>query len=270
MLTVFGRRGAARAEATGSASADRDPVVSQGLLERLEERRGARRSLRRRRLVTTLAAACAAALVVWALCWSPLLALRSERITVVGSDGTVSEDQVRQALAGQVGTSLALLDLGQVRQDVTGSLVRVRSASAVRQWPHGLRVRLTMREPVAVRSTGAGVEVLDADAVVLDTVAQAPEGLAVVTAPEDDAELTATQVAAVTQVVGDLDATTRALVASGTASRAGQVTLTLTSGATVIWGDTSQDELKAAVLTVLLANQAQTYDVSSPRSPTTS
>lgn len=287
-LALFGRRGAGRAGATGSPSADRDMVVSSGLMDRLAEREEAAHRLRRRRAVAAVAALVAVAVVVWAVAFSPLLALRADQVRVTGADGTVSDEDVRQAVSAQVGRSLLLLDLGQVEREVEGSVVRVRTARAVRSWPHGVRVEVTVRQPVAARATAAGFEVLDAEAVVLDLQEQEPEGLVRVQAPGDPApggsgagqpeagaaasvpELTAAQVAAVTGVVGALDETVRARVVSGAATTAGHVTLTLDTGAQVVWGDASQNALKATVLRVLLANQASTYDVSSPRSPTTS
>jgi cell division protein FtsQ len=49
-----------------------------------------------------------------------------------------------------------------------------------------------------------------------------------------------------------------------------QVTLTMRSGATVIWGSDAQSALKAEVLVKLLAHPARTYDVSVPGQPVTS
>ena len=70
--------------------------------------------------------------------------------------------------------------------------------------------------------------------------------------------------------IGALDPAVRAQVVSGTASATGQVSLSLTSGSTVVWGDTTDLALKARVLTQLLgARSASVYDVSAPRSPVT-
>ena len=77
-------------------------------------------------------------------------------------------------------------------------------------------------------------------------------------------------VSAVTGVVGSLDADTLARVAQGSAGATGQVTLVLSDGARVRWGDASESALKARVLKVLLSQRASVYDVSSPHAPTTS
>ena len=72
------------------------------------------------------------------------------------------------------------------------------------------------------------------------------------------------------EAVGSLDSSVRPQVASGSATTTGQVTLVLSSGAHVVWGDSTDSDLKAEVLKVLLQQSASTYDVSSPHSPTTS
>ncbi|MDO4899601.1 cell division protein FtsQ/DivIB [Actinomyces sp.] len=253
-----------------SALADqRNRVVSTGLTDRLDERRRARRRLHRGWLIRAGAVAAVAVLVVWACLFSPLLALRTADITVTGGDGAVDAAAVQESLAAHAGRSLLRLDVDALGEQVADSLVRVREAEVTRSWPHGLAVTLTMRVPVAVRSTDAGHQVLDDEAVVLDTVSQAPEGLAVIQA-EPGQELSQAQVSAVTEAIGSLSAQVRARVATGAVSGTGRVTLTMVGGATVVWGEATDNELKARVLEVLLGQEAQTYDVSSPHSPTTS
>ena len=131
------------------------------------------------------------------------------------------------------------------------------------------RAAVTSRWPGRRSSTDAGYEVLDGEAVVLETTEQPQSGLAEVTADEG-AALTQEQVGAVAEAVGSLDSSVRPQVASGSATTTGQVTLVLSSGAHVVWGDSTDSDLKAEVLKVLLQQSASTYDVSSPHSPTTS
>ena len=133
-----------------------------------------------------------------------------------------------------------------------------------------------MRVPVATVQGPDGYQILDNEAVVLERVPEAPSGL--VTIMPDAAEtggaagpraISAKQVAAVTQVVGSLTPETLAQVSSGSATEAGQVTLTLSNGASVVWGDTRDNTLKARVLATLMTTSASIYDVSSPHRPTT-
>ena len=135
---------------------------------------------------------------------------------------------MQEALAGHAGTSLVRLDVTALGDEVTDDLVRVKSAAVTRSWPHGLAVALTMRVPVAQHRTDAGYEVLDGEAVVLETTEQPQSGLAEVTADEG-AALTQEQVGAVAEAVGSLDSSVRPQVASGSATTTGQVTLVLSS-----------------------------------------
>lgn len=288
-------------------AAGRGVVVSTGLRDRLTERRRALVRLRTRRVAYGVVGAVVAVAAVWALLFSPLLGLRLAEVRVTGSDGTVSAAQVRSSLASQEGRSLLRMDLRATGRQVSDSLVRVRSATVTRRWPHGLSVAVQMRQPVAVLEAPGGFQVLDGDAVVLETVSTPPASLVRITLPpaqqaaqpadgSPDAQATASpspdaqesaatpvatptpqapslptgaQVRAVARAAGMLDARVRSMVASGSASAAGQVSFELTSGAHVVWGDERDGELKAQVLGALLRRQASVYDVSSPRSPTT-
>ena len=268
-LTVFSRRPV-------SPLGGGDRVVSTGLADRLRERRQALRRLRLRRLVTAGVAVLAVVVVTWALVFSPLLGLETRRISVVGSDGSVSDAQVRDVLASYEGDSLLRLDTDRLSSRVSDGLVRVRQARVTRAWPRGLRVELTMRVPVATVQGPDGYQVLDNEAVVLERVQEAPSGLVTIMPDSSNGdgatqpqEVSARQVAAVTQVVGSLAPETLAQVTSGSATTAGQVTLALNNGAGVIWGDTRDNALKAQVLATLMAASASVYDVSSPHRPTT-
>ena len=47
------------------------------------------------------------------------------------------------------------------------------------------------------------------------------------------------------------------------------MSFTLRSGATVVWGVARDNERKAAVLRILLKQEAKKYDVSAPNAPVT-
>ena len=268
-LTVFGRRQVALPRGD-------DRVVSTGLADRLKERQQALRRLCLRRVTTAAIVVLVVALATWALLFSPLLGLQSQRISIVGSDGSVSDKQVRDVLSPYTGDSLLRLDTSRLSTQVSDKLVRVRQAQVTRSWPRGLRVQLTMRVPVATVQGSDGYQILDNEAVVLERVQEAPTGLVTIMPDSSNGdgatqpqEISAKQVAAVTQVVGSLAPETLAQVASGSATASGQVTLALNSGASVIWGDTQDNALKAQVLATLMATSASVYDVSSPHRPTT-
>ena len=130
------------------------------------------RQLRLRRAVRAAVVVVAVILTIWALAFSPLLGLQTQRISVAGSDGSVSDKQVREVLAAYEGDSLLRLDTGRLSTQVSDKLVRVRRAQVTRAWPHGLRVHLTMRVPVATVQDSDGYQVLDNEAVVLERVSE--------------------------------------------------------------------------------------------------
>ncbi len=252
-------------------------MVSTGLADRLAERRRALARLRLRQAAVVAVVVAAVAAVAWALLASPVLALRGSAVTVTGSDGSVEDTQVREVLADYQGESLLRLDTAEMSAAVEDSLVRVRAAEVTRSWPHGVRVSLEMRVPVASYQGEDGYQVLDEEAVVLETTDSAPEGLVSIVAQEgaesgdgSPGALSAQQVSAVTQAVGALDPEVLAQVSSGTSTDKGQVTLVMEGGATVVWGGGEDNDLKAQVLSVLMQTEAVVYDVSSPHNPTTS
>jgi cell division protein FtsQ len=112
-------------------------------------------------------------------------------------------------------------------------------------------------------AAGKGFYVMDADGVVYDKVASAKK-LPVIKASTDVGRETARG------VLLSLPESARKDVRRVTATTRDDVSLTLKGGATVRWGSAEDAELKARVLSALLAVKADTYDVSSPLQPTTS
>ncbi|WP_052436681.1 cell division protein FtsQ/DivIB [Georgenia sp. SUBG003] len=124
--------------------------------------------------------------------------------------------------------------------------------------------------PVASAPAGGGWVLLDDDGVQVTTVPEAPGDLPEVTVPLSTSDETAQALDAVLTVLGVLPPDLLGQVAEAGAESADRVTLTLADGATVRWGSAEESELKAEVLLVLRQQPAGVYDVSVPRSPTTS
>ncbi|MDD9206450.1 cell division protein FtsQ/DivIB, partial [Georgenia sp. 10Sc9-8] len=126
-------------------------------------------------------------------------------------------------------------------------------------------------EPVAASAEEQGYALLDRDGVRVGTADTVPDQLPEVTVPLADAEQTGPALTAVLDVVDALPATLLEQVAEAGARSDRTVELVLDDGATVRWGTAQENDLKAAVLEVLRAEQeAAVYDVSVPRAPTTS
>lgn len=252
--------------AEASLASTDDHVVSHGLQQRYEEQRAANRKRSFNKLKRLVYVLVALALVVWVALASPLFALRMSEIRVSGSGGQLSPASVAKVIGDQEGRSLLLIDVAKQAKRVDKAFVRVRSVSIERDWPRGLNVMVTMRVPVAVLKTAKGYQILDADAVVLETRSSQPSGLALI---ESSGKINSVQVQSITTAMGALDESVRSQVASASATESGYVSFKLSSGASVIWGDNDRPALKARVLKTLLSIQASVYDVSYPLNPTT-
>ncbi|MEJ1091581.1 FtsQ-type POTRA domain-containing protein [Microbacterium istanbulense] len=227
---------------------------------RAEIRRFTQRS-RRRRMVWWGSIGAVAALVLGTLiaAYSPLFAV--EKVTVAGA-GTLDADAVEAALAGQIGTPLALVDRSEVRSALL-EFPMIETYSLELRPPHELLVRVVERTPIGVVKTDAGYSLLDAAGVVLSTTPERPEGAALLEitgGPESDA------FASAGLVMRSLPAELRKTVTDVAASSVDDVTLTLEGDRTVVWGNAEQSSRKAYTLDKLIAARpdATSYDVSSP------
>lgn len=239
--------------------------------ERLfRDRRRARRQQQFRRRVVRPAVVLAVLVTVvggavWAAWSSPLLAVRS--VTVKGTS-RLSPADVLAAARVPIGRSLLGIDPGRIQARVA-ALPAVGAVSVDRDWPHRLVITVTERRPVAVVTSSAGAQLVDAAGVAFATTDQAPAGLlplvlgaAVPGAGDADAR-------AALAVWSQLPRPLRAAVRSIAAPSPVDVTLHLTDRRTVVWGDPGETARKLAVLRALMVTRATVYDVSTPDVPTT-
>lgn len=234
--------------------------------ERAETRRFTRRTRRRRLggLVVVGALGLVAALIAVAV-FSPILALREIRV-----DGTSRLDPalVRDAVSGQLGTPLALLDEGRIRSELS-QFTSIRSYVTELVPPGTLVIHVVERTPLGVVASASGFDVVDAAGVVLESLPTRPASLPVL---ELDADGPAgAGFAAMAEVLVALPTEVLAQVDSISARTRDDVTLTLTgSEQRVVWGSAADSVRKAAILAALLARFAAAgpgeYDVSAPGS----
>jgi cell division protein FtsQ len=187
------------------------------------------------------------------------------REVVVTGSRIASPDEVRAAAAVAPGTSLLRLDTAAVAARVH-ALPSVADVDVRRSLPHTLRIDVTERAVAAVVPESGGFAVVSADGVVFQHLHAAPPGAAVVRVdapgPNDPATLAALR------VLSALTARLRTVLAEVVAPSATQITLTLTDGRSVVWGDASDSALKAEVATALLGQPGRTIDVTVPDVPT--
>lgn len=256
--------GPSRGLRAAASRPDSDPV---DMTERRRERLAERRRVRKRRIVRASIAGAAAVLLAWVVFFSPLLALRSGGVAVRGAGAVgVADGDVKAAVAEFVGTPLVRLNTGEVESKVRKSLPMVKRAKVTRNFPGGVTVAVTLRKPVACMAEKTSCTAIDEDGVRLDIPKSQAASLPKLKLADGDAPRATSIMGA---VLGALDEGTRRRVASVEVTRAGQVSFTLSDGATVNWGGAEESAVKARVLKGLLSQKAKLYDVSAPHAPVT-
>ena len=202
--------------------------------------------------------------VGWALLGSRLLVVRV--ITVSGTH-LVSPAQVIAAADVPAGTPLIRVDPAQVAARVEG-IRQVASARVSKDWPDGLSITVRERVPaVAVSMAGGGYDLVDHDGVVVSWARAKPASLPLLQTPVPGSRLRGDPgVAAASQVLAGLPAWLSRQVARAAVSEPATVTLYLSGGQTVVWGNADRSGVKARELAILMRDPGshRYYDVSSP------
>ncbi len=232
--------------------------------EREEVRRFTRRTRARRRIVVGAVVVTAALFSTVAVAvFSPAMALES--IDVRGTH-RLDAAQVSAAVADQLGTPLALVDVTKIEAALRAfPLVQSYSTQAVP--PHTLVVTVVERTPVGVVADGSTFAVIDPAGIVVDSVATRPADLPLIDAGE--ASLGNRAFVSAVEVITALPASLRSRVDVITATTKDDVQFTLSGGSqSVRWGSADRSAYKARVFAALVAAQKQSanieYDVSSP------
>ncbi|UNK72119.1 FtsQ-type POTRA domain-containing protein [Microbacterium sp. H1-D42] len=230
---------------------------------RAEIRRFTQRS-RRRRIILWGSIGAVVALVLGSIiaAYSPLFAVRE--ITVAGAE-TVDPVAVQQALAGQIGSPLALVDASAVKSALT-EFPMIETYALEARPPHELLVRIVERTPIGVIESDAGFSLVDAAGVVLSTTPEPPKGQAVL---EVSGGIDSPAFRSAGLVMRSLPADIRGTVTEVRASSGDDVTLKLQDGKTIVWGSDKDSVRKAEVLVRLIAASpnSSVFDVSSPTVP---
>ncbi len=222
-----------------------------------------RRGRRRRVLVIAIGAAVLVVLGVlgWLVFGSPVFGVRD--VQVEGST-LIAAAEVERVAGVPAGEPLARVDLQAIATRVSG-LPPVARVSVARQWPNTIRIRVTERTAAFAIETPGGYWIADDQGVVFDSATQPPRGVLVARVPTGGARL----IRDLGTVLRSLPREVRAKVRVLSAETPDSITLELPGGVTVVWGSAEQSELKAQVLSRLMAQQHRVYDVSAPSNPTT-
>jgi cell division protein FtsQ len=184
----------------------------------------------------------------------------------VQGESVLSQQQILDAAQVPSGAHLVQLDLGAIRTRVAG-LAAVRRVDVSRDWPDGVLIKVTERRAVAVVELGGRYQAMDDQGVLFRTYSHPPAGMPRVVST---ATVGSQALAEAARVIAALPPGLAGRVDHVGVRGLDQVTLAMRGGATVLWGSDAQSALKAEVLVKLLAQPAQTYDVSVPGQPVTS
>jgi len=206
------------------------------------------------------------AAVGWALWAGPVLAVRTVQV-----DGAVSltADDVRAAAGVLTGTPLLRVDVEAARTRVA-RLPQVASVEVTRGWPSSVVITVTERVPIAVVEAEGQRYLVDREGVLFDTITGDPPPGVVpldVLRPAPGNRALQAGLAALASLPGDV----RSKVGAARVTTGEDVSLTLTDGTTVLWGDGADSTAKGSVLSALLdqlaagtLEPATTIDVSAP------
>ena len=228
---------------------------------RFEDRARSARRLRWRPILLTLLAAALVAGLVYVVWFSSVLAVRS--VVVEGVQGSQAE-AVRRAADVPLGVPLARVDLVGPGQRVTRSPLYA-SVDVARRWPSTVLVRVEPRRPVLALDRGGDVQLVDGQGVAYLTAPEAPKGVPVVTSQgAATPEGLKTAISVLSALPPELRSSVSAVRVEGPSM------VTFQAGKTkVLWGDSTEPQLKVKVLPTLLKGAPATVNVSAPHAPAT-
>ena len=226
-----------------------------------------KRSLGKVLLISTISSVSLLLVFVLVAAFTPLLAV--EKIQIKGNE-RIPTKLLASALEGQMGKPLPQVSLDGVSKDLE-NFTLIQSVSVVNLPPHTLQVRIVERQPICIIKSALGSFLYD------------PAGVRIASAKSSD-EFPVVDAAGKPGASPEFRVAIKALlalplslyprVANVSAPSMDSITFKLrgSAGQRVIWGDTSQSELKSRVLLALVKHQKKsdrvTYDVSSPKAPT--
>jgi cell division protein FtsQ len=255
------------------------PRVSRVLVERYVARLRKRQRWRRLSVTVAVFLLLLTATGYYVLWHTKVLDVRNVEVS---GTRVLTRAQILAAAAVPAHEPVAGVDTSAVRKRLL-SLPRVKSATVERDLPHTVRITVVERTPAAALPDGnGGFTVVDADGVAFDTAATAAavpgrvpvidlEPAASVTEPPEQVRETviAGALAALRALPAGVRSRVTAIAATGPFSITLDLAPTTAKGreVTVDWGGAEQPDLKARVLTILLAKGYGHYDVSAPEAP---
>jgi cell division protein FtsQ len=252
--------------ATEAKKALKEAVRARKAFERNEVRRFTAH-LRRRRITffTILGSVLGLAIFIGVGVFSPLMAL--QEVVVVGAK-RVDAQAIVNDLNSQIGKPLPLVDTHSIEQ-ILAKHPLVKSYSTQSIPPHKLVVNIVERAGIGYLQTPQGFSLVDPAGVSIEVTPTRASSLPVIEVT--GASATSAGFPAAVAVLRALPAGMQDSVDRVIAATTDDVSIVLKkSNVRVVWGSPEQSDLKARVLTSLMAayppSRSSVYDVSSPAS----
>lgn len=243
--------------------------------ERLKERKSAYLQFTVKRILAILAVIASVSAIVWFLFFSPVFLLKSNDISISGSNEWVSEQKIASIASTQVGKSLFLVSSQEVINQLN-DIPGVTEAKVSKNFPNGLHVSVHAQRPAAMLKTRDSnkLTAVDAKGRVLNAVAQVPtQGIPVIEVSNMQRSLNNRAVLEAVKIVSSLSESLRARVTKVSAKTQDSVETELGDvKKTIIWGNSSQIELKKAIVAKIIDDPSKignkrSLDVSAPVRP---
>lgn len=243
--------------------------------ERLKERKSAYLQFTVKRILAILAVIASVSAIVWFLFFSPVFLLKPNDISISGSNEWVSEQKIASIASTQVGKSLFLVSSQEVINQLN-DIPGVNEAKVSKNFPNGLHVSVHAQRPAAMLKTRDSnkLTAVDAKGRVLNAVAQVPtQGIPVIEVSNVQRSLNNRAVLEAVKIVSSLSESLRARVTKVSAKTQDSVETELGDvKKTIIWGNSSQIELKKAIVAKIIDDPSKignkrSLDVSAPVRP---
>lgn len=220
-------------------------------------------------------------LLCWVLFFSPVFRLKSENISIFGSNEWVSEQKISSIASNQVNKSLFLVSSQEIIEQLN-NIPGVTEAKVSKKFPQGLQITVRAQKPAAMlKSHGSEkLTAVDVKGRVLNAVENVPTtGIPVIEVTDVHKSLSSKAVREALKIVSSLSEDFRSHVMRVSARTQDSVETEISSTVSnveihrvIVWGDSSDLDLKKAIVDVIINDPSkignrQRLDVSAPARP---
>ncbi|EPI45633.1 cell division protein FtsQ/DivIB [Gardnerella sp. Marseille-Q9181] len=220
-------------------------------------------------------------LLCWVLFFSPIFRLKSENISIFGSNEWVSEQKISSIASNQVNKSLFLVSSQEIIEQLN-NIPGVTEAKVSKKFPQGLQITVRAQKPAAMLKTHGSEKLtaVDVKGRVLNAVENVPTtGIPVIEVTDVHKSLSSKAVREALKIVSSLSEDFRSHVMRVSARTQDSVETEISSTVSnveihrvIVWGDSSDLDLKKAIVDVIINDPSkignrQRLDVSAPARP---